>query len=349
MTDATFRAKAPGIMRRLMQVFSIEVDDAAAIMGNLGHESAGFTKLQEIKPTVKGSRGGYGWAQWTGPRRKAFEAWCKSAGLAPSSDEANLGYLIVELKGEYHPAIAKTKAAGGLLAKVKAFELAFERAGVKHYPERLKWAEKALDAWRGADAPKPAPKPKASPRPPVAGGEVKKSDAILHLGSTGPFVVELQQKLNALGYAVAVSGSFREPTETAVKRFQKAAGFTGDDIDGWAGPRTLDALGQALKAMETQPKLDAAAEVVNDAAADGKTVSKTEIAAGITMASGTAAAAKEVVDSVHSTADSLMSIAVTVGPWALAVIAVVGAAGFIIYERRKRRLAATAAQKVMAA
>ena len=53
----TFMAKAPGIMRKLMRDFpKLQLDDAAAILGNLGHECNGFTKLQEMAPTVKGSR-----------------------------------------------------------------------------------------------------------------------------------------------------------------------------------------------------------------------------------------------------------------------------------------------------
>lgn len=154
--EAHFRAVAPVYMRKLLADFpSLDAQGAAAIFGNLGHESAGFTKLQEIAPTVKGSRGGYGWAQWTGPRRKAFEAYCKRAGKDPASDEANYAYLFVELKGiegSEAGAIARVNAASGLQAKVEAFEKAFLRAGVKHYDSRLQWARVAVDAFREAEA-----------------------------------------------------------------------------------------------------------------------------------------------------------------------------------------------------
>src|SRR5690606_15608355 len=93
----TFRAKAPGVMQLLMSDFGLNDQSAAAIVGNLGHESNGFATLQEIKPVVKGSRGGWGWAQWTGPRRKEFEAYCKRNSLDPASDKANYGFLFVEL------------------------------------------------------------------------------------------------------------------------------------------------------------------------------------------------------------------------------------------------------------
>jgi hypothetical protein len=154
--EATFRAKAPGIMAKLLGDFPIGPEDAAAIVGNAGHESLGFTVLQEIKPVVPGSRGGYGIMQWTGPRRRAYEAYCQRTGKDPASDEANYAYLWIELKGiegSEGQAIAKTAAAKGLDAKVEAFELAFLRAGVKHYPSRQKYAGIALAAWQIAGKP----------------------------------------------------------------------------------------------------------------------------------------------------------------------------------------------------
>lgn len=144
-----FAKKAPRLMDRLLDAFG-EWDelDAAACAGNGGHESGGFASLQETNPTVAGSKGGYGWFQWTGPRRRKFEAWCKANGVNPSSDEASIQYVIVELKGEQKAAVRATAKAAGLDAKVKAFEASFERAGVKHYDSRIKWAKIALDAWK---------------------------------------------------------------------------------------------------------------------------------------------------------------------------------------------------------
>ncbi|MGO4839568.1 phage tail tip lysozyme, partial [Rhizobiaceae sp. 2RAB30] len=73
-------------------------------------------------------------------------AWCKREGLRPADDEANYRYLVVELRTTERKAIAKVTAAKTLADKVKAFELAFERAGVKHYDKRNRWAAIALDA-----------------------------------------------------------------------------------------------------------------------------------------------------------------------------------------------------------
>lgn len=149
----SFETDAPWAMNKLIADFGFSVEDAAAIMGNAGHESNGFKTLQEIKPVVPGSAGGYGWFQWTGPRRRLFEAYCSRNSLDKNSREANYAFLFVELTGSEKGAVAKTKAAVGLQAKTKAFEMAFERAGVKHYPSRYQWAEKALKAYNASTVP----------------------------------------------------------------------------------------------------------------------------------------------------------------------------------------------------
>lgn len=153
----TFVSKAPTFMALLMEDFGFDELDAAAIMGNLGHESGGLSTFQERSPTVPGSKGGWGWAQWTGSRRRDFESYAKRNGYDLRSDEANYKQLYRELSGasgasNESAAVGKTKAAKGLEAKVKAFEQSYERAGVKHYPSRLKWAERALDAFRASDS-----------------------------------------------------------------------------------------------------------------------------------------------------------------------------------------------------
>lgn len=160
MASATlFKAKVPGLMRQFMADFDCTVLDAAAVFGNAGHECAGFLKLQEISPTVPGSRGGYGWFQWTGPRRRSFEAYCQRNKLNPASDEANYKYLFVELNGDEQGAIPALKKARDLRGKVIAFEAAYERAGVKHYDSRVSWANIALGAYEAKQGPIAVPPP----------------------------------------------------------------------------------------------------------------------------------------------------------------------------------------------
>lgn len=142
-----FRQKAPGIIDKLMGDFPIGLDDAFAILGNIGHECFGFTLLQEVKPVVSGSRGGWGWCQWTGPRRRDFEAYCRRTGKDPASDEANYAWLWLELKGAESKALGKLLAAPGLEAKTIAFSRAFLRPGIAHEDSRIQWARVAQSAY----------------------------------------------------------------------------------------------------------------------------------------------------------------------------------------------------------
>jgi hypothetical protein len=147
-----FREVAPKYMAMFLADFPrLNKLDAAAVFGNFGHESKGLTDDQEDAPTVKGSRGGRNWAQWTGPRRRALESYCKRNGLDPDSDIAAYKFLWVELHGDEKKAIDALRAAVTLEQKVVAFEKAYLRAGIKHYPERQRWARIALEAYEAAD------------------------------------------------------------------------------------------------------------------------------------------------------------------------------------------------------
>ena len=200
--EAPFRAVAPKYMRQLMADFGIEDIDAAAVFGNAGYESLGFTVMQEIKPTVKGSRGGYGWFQWTGPRRKAYEAYCKRNKLDPASPEANYAFLFVELIGPEKASLAKLKAAKTLDTKTVAFEKAYERAGVKNYPKRKAWAAIALNALRADSAtveprpPVPAPPPPPKDETPATGQET----AGINWGKVGAVIAILALLIAAFKY-----------------------------------------------------------------------------------------------------------------------------------------------------
>lgn len=91
-----FLGRAGSLMRDLMGNFGISSAQAAGLVGNLGFESAGLTPGMQERG-VKAPHGGLGYAQWTGPRRRAFEAWAAANNLSTSSEEANRGFLIHEL------------------------------------------------------------------------------------------------------------------------------------------------------------------------------------------------------------------------------------------------------------
>ncbi|MBB2701463.1 UNVERIFIED_ORG: hypothetical protein GGI66_006183 [Rhizobium esperanzae] len=147
-----FIEKVPGIMDSLKRDFDFSTVQAAAILGNLGHECNGFRTMQETHP-VSG-RGGYGWSQWTGPRRRAFEAWCDDHGLDINSDAANYSFLKHELLTTHDNARRALLRETDLVRAVRVFERKFLVAGVPHYPSRERYAEIALQAYaaRGGTA-----------------------------------------------------------------------------------------------------------------------------------------------------------------------------------------------------
>ena len=197
-------------MERLRDDFGLTVDQAAAIVGNLGHESGGFKHFQEIAPIVKGSRGGWGWAQWTGPRRDAFDEWVAARGFDPRSDEANYGFLKHELETAYHSAIVSVVAASTLEDAVRRFEKKFEKAADKYkgYPSRERYARVAREAYLNRNLGE-------------AGAETQATVGELSFGMKGPQVLALQEALFQLDYAVGKrDGDFGGITRAAVMAFQ---------------------------------------------------------------------------------------------------------------------------------
>ena len=79
----------------------ISTNAAAGLVGNFATETGNFQNYNELEPTVPGSRGGAGWAQWTNTRRVAFENYSASLGLSPTSYEANLEFAVHELTTDY--------------------------------------------------------------------------------------------------------------------------------------------------------------------------------------------------------------------------------------------------------
>jgi peptidoglycan hydrolase-like protein with peptidoglycan-binding domain len=248
---ALFEQKAPWIMNLLMRDFPMwGPEDAAACVGNAGHESRGFEDLVEIDKRV-GGKGGIGWFQWTGhapnnPRRRDFEAFCARNRLDRFGDEANYKYLVLELRGSERGTIAAVQNAQGLKNKVVVFEDRFERAGVKHHDRRIAYAQRALAAWksnRGAAIPPWAggsqfvPGERPFPGSIISDWPVEEA---LSMGSSGERVAALQSRLKAIGYDVgAIDGKFGPFTRDALLALQADLGIRPSGI---ADPVTLQAL-----------------------------------------------------------------------------------------------------------
>lgn len=180
MSNEFFKEWSVKFSKLLIKDFKIEPIDCWAIMGNAGCESAGFKSLQEIKPLVKGSAGGFGIMQWTGPRRRLYEAYCARNNLNPTDMMSNYKFLFVELsgaEGKDGKVLTRVQAAKTLEEKTGVFMKEFLRPGVPHLDSRVSWAKIAQAAWSaGAPAepvvvadkssvPDPIPSPTDLPKP----------------------------------------------------------------------------------------------------------------------------------------------------------------------------------------
>lgn len=147
---AGFDARGGWLVNRLLAERGLGLTNpihAAAIVGNLGGES-GLEAINERHPIVPGSRGGWSWAQWTGPRRDEFEAYAASRGLPLTSDQAAYEFLVKELTGSEKHALDQTKKTTALDAAVYTFEVLFERPSDPEggLPSRIAFAKRARDA-----------------------------------------------------------------------------------------------------------------------------------------------------------------------------------------------------------
>lgn len=132
------------LLADLQRDFNLTPEQAAGVVGNLAHETGGFTQMQELNPTVPGSRGGYGYAQWTGPRRRAFEAWTQENGLDPNSYEANYGFLAHELRNTPEGRVlADLRNAPDVTSAAQTFSEQFLRPGTPRMDSRINFAQQA--------------------------------------------------------------------------------------------------------------------------------------------------------------------------------------------------------------
>ena len=151
-TGFNFKDTSMRLVSDLMQDFNLTKTQAAALVGNLAWESDNYQGMQEYEPTVKGSRGGYGFAQWTGARRKMFEAWSKENELDPNSYEANYGFLKFELSRANDEigsmgvnTIKKLKKTKDLDTAASVVMNEYLKPGIPHEEKRKERASQVLD------------------------------------------------------------------------------------------------------------------------------------------------------------------------------------------------------------
>jgi hypothetical protein len=213
MPDAshTWEERGGWLVKRLSADFNLQPFQAAGIVGNLGFESAGFTKLREIGQPE--GQGGYGWAQWTGPRRVLFLLFAAQLGLDWQSDAANYGYLMEELRGNQHNTIRQVSQTSNDADAVFSVGQTYERPGgttstfLPGFDGRLKYARRALaGAGAAGQAGTPAPVP------------------IDNAGPVSAAIKALQTALVPYGYNIAVDGIWGTGTEAALQAYLDQTG-----------------------------------------------------------------------------------------------------------------------------
>jgi hypothetical protein len=159
--------KGVSISKAIMKEGGATKQAAAAIAGNMAHESAGFVPgIREggpfgksSKPWPKGTVGkGYGWAQWTNSRPgdrydKFIESYGGDYNKMPSNTD-NYKFLMSELLTGNGGFIRRGAGTSGSWSEFKAktdvvnatvdFRKSWERAGVAHDESRIKYAKQFL-------------------------------------------------------------------------------------------------------------------------------------------------------------------------------------------------------------
>lgn len=140
----SFTQKGGWVTNQLMKDFGLTDAQAAGLTGNLGFESGGLNFVQEGRPL--GGRGGIGWAQWTGPRRRAFEKFAADH-KGMNANEVQYAFLKHELETTHKSTIAALKNTSTVeqatATAMKVFEAPKDQSAAQT-ANRIPYARQAL-------------------------------------------------------------------------------------------------------------------------------------------------------------------------------------------------------------
>lgn len=115
---------------------------AKGAVANMIVESRLDTGINEVKPLVSGSRGGFGLNQWTGPRRRQFEAFAQERGKPLDDLDAQLDFTVWELENTEKSAANKLYATDNVADATRVYSDNFLRPGIPHMDRRMAEAER---------------------------------------------------------------------------------------------------------------------------------------------------------------------------------------------------------------
>ena len=105
--------------------------------GNFAVESGFDAGINERNPLVEGSRGGFGYAQWTGPRRRQLEAFAQANGAPVHDPNVQLDFLMHELATTEKGAAQAIFAAQDPATAARLVSEKFLRPGIPHLDRRM--------------------------------------------------------------------------------------------------------------------------------------------------------------------------------------------------------------------
>lgn len=110
---------------------------AQGMVANMIAESGLNPDINEIAPLVPGSRGGYGLNQWTGPRRRQFEAFAAERGVPTSDLNTQLDFTLWELQNTERNAWNALQGVDDPIQAARIYSEKFLRPGIPHMDRRL--------------------------------------------------------------------------------------------------------------------------------------------------------------------------------------------------------------------
>ena len=137
------------------------------------------------------------------------------------------GAFVVQLQNKLNALGFNVKSNGDFGDKTRLAVIAFQKVN-----KLVSDGIVGINSWKILDYVKPALIPQPSTQKPT-----------LRPNSRGEYVVELQNKLNALGFNCGVDGIFGSGTQKVVIAFQKARGLVSDSV---VGAKTWFALDQSM-------------------------------------------------------------------------------------------------------
>lgn len=231
---------------RMMRDLTLDKIKVAGFFGNMAVESDQFRALQEYKPTIKGSKGGWGWVQWTGPRRRQFDAFAKAEGYALDDEEAFYQFLLHELQGTESGALAAVRKTTTVEEAAEVVMKRYERPGIPHLDKRKQFAREAHEVLESATGATGGLKGALGSLKSFWPGSKNTDEAT----KGDPTVYRMQERLKDLGYYKGIlDGIAGRGTRDAV---------TAARLDNDMGEGTYDA--EFLAALPTMPKAEVSEE-----------------------------------------------------------------------------------------